>query len=62
MSYKVPTVDRGYHVTMAVWEAVVGLILPCNREGFNIYHSFAVENIDTPIVDDAAVLHENFRN
>ena len=31
------TVDRGYHVHMAVWEAAVGQILPCLQEGGNIY-------------------------
>ena len=60
-SYEVVTVDRGYHVYMAVWEDVVGQILPCKRAGRNIHNPYAVENNDTPIDNDAAVLHENFR-
>ena len=36
-SYKVVTVDRGYHVYVAVWEAAFGQILPCKREGGNIH-------------------------
>ena len=28
-SHEVATIDRGYHVHMAVWEAAVGKILPC---------------------------------
>ena len=60
-SYRVATVDRGYHVYVAVWEAVVGQILPCKREGGNIHDPYAIENNDTPIDNDAAVLHEKFR-
>ena len=63
-SYKVATVDRGYHVYVAVWEAAVGQILPCKREGGNIHDPYAVavvENNDTPIDNDAAVLNENIR-
>ena len=29
---KLATVDRGYHVYVAVWDAAVGQILPCKRE------------------------------
>ena len=63
-SYEVPTVDRGYHVYMAVWEAAVGQILPCKREGGNFHDPYAVtvvKNNDMPIDNDAAVLNENFR-
>ena len=37
---------------MAVWEAAVGQILPCEREGGNIHDPYAVtidKNNDTPI-------------
>ena len=54
-SYEVETVDRGYHVYMAVWEAAVGQILPCQQEGGNIIDPYAfsvVENNDTPIDND----------
>ena len=36
-SYQVETVDRGYHVYLAVWGAAVAQILPCQQEGGNIY-------------------------
>ena len=54
-SYEVETVDRGYHVYVAVWEAAVGQIPPCQREGGNIHDLYAVaavENNDTPIDND----------
>ena len=63
-SYKVTTVDRSYHVYVAVWEAAVGQILPCEREGGKIndpYTVAVVENNDTSIDNDAVVVHENFR-
>ena len=50
-SYEAPTVDRGYHVYVAAWEAAVGQTLPCKREGGNIHNSYVVavvENNDTP--------------
>ena len=36
-SYEVATFDLGYHVYMAVWEAVGGQILPCKRVGDSIH-------------------------
>ena len=63
-SYEVATVDRGYHVYVAVWEAADGQILNCKREGGNIHNPSAValvENNDTPIDHDALVMNENFR-
>ena len=62
--YEVATVDWGYHVYVAVSEATVGLILPCEREVGNIHDLYAiivVDNNDTPIDNDALVLNENFR-
>ena len=62
--YEVTIVDRGYHVYIAVWEAAVGQILPCEWEGGNIYNPYAVtvvENNDTPIDNDILVLSENCR-
>ena len=62
-SYEVATIDRGYHVYVAVWEAAIGQILPCKRKGGNTHEPHAVaavENNDTPIDNDAAVLNENF--
>ena len=63
-SYEVATVDRGYHVYVKVWEATVGQILPCEREGGNVheYTVAVVENNDTPIDNDALGVNENFRN
>ena len=58
------TVDQGYHVYVAVWEAAVGQILHCEREGGNIHDPYAVavvENDGTPIDNDSLVLNENFR-
>ena len=57
VSYEVETMDQGYHVYMhvAVCEAAVGQILPCLREGGNIYDVHdpypvnVVENNDTHI-------------
>ena len=46
-------VDRGYHVYVAVREAAVGQILPCQRVGGNIHDPYAfaiVENNDTSII------------
>ena len=64
-SYEVETVDRGYYVYVyvTVWEPAVERILPCKREGGNIhdpYTAVIVENNDTPIDNDAAVLNDNF--
>ena len=62
-SYEVTTVNWGYHVYVAVWEAAVGQILPCKQERGNIqdpYASAVVKNNDTPINNDSAVLNENF--
>ena len=50
--YEVATVDRRYHVYVTVWEAAVGQMLPCKREGGNIHDPYAVavvENNDMPI-------------
>ena len=45
-SYEVATVDRGYHVYVAVWEATVGQVaLPVSVA--------VVENNDTPVNNDA---------
>ena len=55
-SYEVATVDQGYNVYVAIWEATVGQILPCKREGSNIHDTYAfavVENNDTPVDNDA---------
>ena len=35
------TIVRGYNVYGAVWEAPVGQILPCQREGGNIHDPYA---------------------
>ena len=60
--YEVVTIDRGYHVYMAVWEAAVGQMLPCGREGGNIHHPYpyAVVKNDTPIDNDTPVLNGKF--
>ena len=63
-SYEVATVDRSYHVYVAVWEAAVEQVLPCKRVRGNIHNPCAVavvENNDTPIDNDAAVINGNFR-
>ena len=54
---QVATVDRGYHVYVAVWEKAVGQILPCEREGDNINDpdTVAVVEIMTPIDNDASL-------
>ena len=61
-SYEVATVDRGYHVHVTVWDAAVGQILPCKREGSNIHepYAFVVEKNHSPIDNEVAVHHENF--
>ena len=49
---------------VAVWEAAVGQMLPCKREGGNIHDPYAVavvENSYMPIDNDVPVLYENFR-
>ena len=49
----------------AGWGAAVGQILPCKQTGGNIhdpYNVVVVDNNDTPIDNDAAVLNENFRS
>ena len=54
--YEVATVDRGYHVNVAVWEAAVGQILPRKQEGGNIHDPYAVtvvKNNDTLIDNDS---------
>ena len=59
-SYEVEVVDWGYHVYLAVWEAAVGQILPCQQEGGNIndpYKVAIVENKDMPIDNDSPTLH-----
>ena len=52
-SYEVEAVDRDYKVYVTDWQAAVGQVLPCQREGGNIQDFYAVavvENInDTPI-------------
>ena len=61
--YEVATVDRGYHVYVAVQEAPVGQILPCEREGGNTHNPSSIaiaESNDTPIDNHALVLNENF--
>ena len=35
------TVDQGYHVYVAVWEAAIEQILPCQR-GANVHNPYAV--------------------
>ena len=60
-NYEVVTDDQSDHVYIAVSEAVVGQILPCKRERSNIHDSYTVENNDTPIDNNATVLHDNFR-
>ena len=62
-TYKVAIVDRGYHVYLAVWEATVGQILPCQRKEGATHDPSAVsivENNDTSIDNDTLVLNENF--
>ena len=64
-SYKVATVDWGYHVYITAWEAAVGQILPCEREGGNIDDSYAlavVENNDKSNDNDALIFSENVRS
>ena len=64
-SYELAIVDRGYHVYVAGWEAAVRQILPCKQEGGNIHDPYTVtvvEDNDTPIDNDPAILNENFRN
>ena len=54
------TVDQGYHVYMAVWEAADGQLLPSEREGGHIIDLYAVdivENNDTPIDHYAPMLN-----
>ena len=54
-SYEVPTIDPGYHIYVAVWEAAVGQILLCKQEIGNIHDPYTVsvvENNDTPIDND----------
>ena len=60
--YKVTTVDRDYHVHVAVREATVGQMLPCEREGGNTLDppAVAIAENDTPIDSDALVLNEIF--
>ena len=53
------TVDQGYHVYKAVWEAAIGQILPCEGGG-KIHDPYTVtvaENNHTPIDSDALVLN-----
>ena len=48
---------------LVAWEADVGQILPCEREGGNIIDPYAVaivESKDTPIDNDAPVMNETF--
>ena len=40
------TIVRGYNVYGAVWEAPVGQILPCQREGGNIHDPYAVTVVE----------------
>ena len=61
--YEVATIDRGYDVYAAVWEASIGQILPCEQERGNIHDPYTVavaKNNHTPIDSDALVLNENF--
>ena len=56
------TVVRGYRVYGADWEAPVGQILPCQREGGNIHDPYAVAVVEEGVVvGHAPALNENFR-
>ena len=59
-SHKVATVDQDYHVYVAIWEAVVTWTDTALQEGDNIHDPYTVKTNDTPIDNDAAVLHEIF--
>ena len=41
-SYSVPSMVRGYHEYMNVWDAAVGEILPCSNEDGNLHDPYAV--------------------
>ena len=60
---EVETVDQGYHIYVADWEAAVGQIRPCQRERGNIIDPYAVpvvESNDTSIDNDTPILNEIF--
>ena len=45
-THTVEMIIRGYHVYQTVWEAAVGLVLPCQQERGNVHDPYAVA-VDT---------------
>lgn len=44
------TIVRGYHVYRAVWEAVIGQVLPCQHERSNTHNPYAVAVVDRGVI------------
>ena len=62
-SYKVVTVDQGYHVYVAVWEAAVGQMVPYQQKADDLLDTYAVavvEKNDILVDNDAPTLNKNF--
>ena len=40
--YSIPSMVRGYHEYLHVWDAAIGELLPCNNKDANLHDPFCV--------------------